>query len=68
MLNQLINNHKTQQTNKKREKSGELENSRYSYITTHGFNEFKTELSQHVDNISLPVGLFCFFFSPNREF
>lgn len=54
MLNQLIN-HKTQQTNNRNPK-----NSINTDISTFGLDEFKTELTPNIGNISLPVGLVYF--------
>lgn len=51
MLNQLINNHKTRQTNRK-EGLRELQNSTYPDFRTFGCDEFKTEVTQNIGNIS----------------
>lgn len=57
MLNQFISNCKTQQTNTKME----LSNCKYSDSCSYGLDEFKPGVTQNIGNISLPVGLFCFF-------
>lgn len=51
MLNQLINNHKTRQTNRK-EGLRELQNSTYPDFRTFGCDEFKTEVTQNIGNTS----------------